>query len=61
MNELTNIDVLNIIRKRAQWMREEGESDMRSIIYLVDGLKNDIAKGKSREEILDKFEEENEE
>ena len=47
MNELT-IDVLNIIRKRAQCMREEGESDMRSIIYLVDGLKADIVNGKSR-------------
>ena len=60
MNELT-IDVLNIIRKRAQWMREEGESDMRSIIYLVDGLKADIVNGKPREEILSEFEEEDEE
>lgn len=57
MNELT-IDVLNIIRNRAQWMREEGESDMRSIIYLVDGLKADIVNGKSIEEILSEFEEE---
>ena len=60
MNELI-IDVLNIIRKRAQWMRKEGESDMRSIIYLVDGLKADIVNGKSREEILSEFGEEDEE
>ena len=60
MNELI-IDVLNIIRKRAQWMRKEGESDMRSIIYLVDGLKADIVNGKSREEILSEFVEEDEE
>ena len=61
MNELTIIEALGIIRKRAQWMRQEGESDMRSIIYLVDGLITDITKGKSREEILSDFEEEEEE
>lgn len=61
MNELTIIEALGIIRKRAQWMRREGESDMRSIIYLVDGLMADIIKGKSREEILSEFEEEDEE
>ena len=60
MNELTIIEALGIIRKRAQWMRQEGESDMRSIIYLVDGLMADITKGKSREEILSDFEEEEE-
>jgi hypothetical protein len=42
-------------------MRQEGESDIRSIIYLVDGLMTDITKGKSREEILSDFEEEEEE
>jgi ubiquitin C-terminal hydrolase len=61
MNELTIIEALGIIRNRAQWMRQEGESDMRSIIYLVDGLMADITKGKSREEILSDFEEEEEE
>ena len=60
MNELTIIEALGIIRKRAQWMRQEGESDMRSIIYLVDGLMADITKGKSREEILSDFEEDEE-
>ena len=60
MNELTIIEALGIIRKRAQWMRQEGESDIRSIIYLVDGLMADITKGKSREEILSDFEEEEE-
>lgn len=56
-NELTNIEALEIVRKRAQYMRSEGESDMRSIIYLVDALKSDIIKGMSREEILSKIEE----
>ena len=46
------IEILKIIRKQAQWMREEGESDMRSIIWLVDGLMRDIEAGKSTEEIM---------
>ena len=46
------IEALVIIRKRAQWMRQEGESDIRSIIWLIDGIIQDIQAGKSTEEIM---------
>lgn len=52
MNTLTTTDVLDIIAKRAQWCREEGESDMRNIIYTVSFLRDKIKQSKSREEIL---------
>ena len=58
--ELTIEDVLKLVRDRAQWCRENGESDMRSIIYLVDSIRNDIKANKSREEILADYEEEDE-
>lgn len=51
-------DVLKLVWDRAQWCRENGESDMRSIIYLVDSIRNDIKDKKSREEILANWEEE---
>lgn len=54
-NELKAIDVLKIIRDRAQSCREEGDSDMRNILYMVDFLKREISSGKSREEILNQF------
>lgn len=54
---LTAEDVISIVLKRAQSMREEGESDLRSIIYLCNGLRNDM-KTKSREEILSEMDEE---
>jgi len=46
------IEALNIVLDRAQWMRSEGESDMRSMIWLISGLINDIKAGKSTEEIM---------
>ena len=58
MNKLTAEDVLDIVLKRARWMREEGESDVRSIIWLCNGLKTDIDAGKTREEILSEMEDE---
>jgi hypothetical protein len=51
---MNTIEVLKLIRKQAQWMREEGESDMRSIIWLADSLIGDIEAGKSIEEIMAK-------
>ena len=57
---LTIDDVLKLVWDRAQWCRENGESDMRSIIYLVDSIRNDIKANKSREEILADCEEEDE-
>jgi len=55
------IEALNIVRNRAQWMRNEGESDMRSIIWLISGLINDIEAGKSTEEIMASYADEDEE
>lgn len=55
---LTIDDVLKLVWDHAQRCRENGESDMRSIIYLVDSIRNDIKDKKSREEILANWEEE---
>jgi len=57
MNKLTAEDVLDLVIKAARHMREEGEADLRSIIYLCTGLRNDM-KTKSREEILSEMEDE---
>lgn len=54
------IEALKIIRTRAQWMREEGESDMRSIIWLTNALIKDIEAGKSTEEIIAEYTDEEE-
>lgn len=61
MNKLTAEDVLDIVLKRARWMREQGESDIRSIIWLCNGLKTDIDAGKTREAILSELQEDEEE
>lgn len=61
MNKLTAQDVLDIVLKRARWMREQGESDLRSIIWLCNGLKTDIDAGKTREAILSELQEDEEE
>ena len=60
MNELKAIDVLKIIEARAQACREDGESDMRNIIDAVSFLRRQILSGKSREEILDEWREDEE-
>ena len=50
--ELTVKDVLALLRKRAQWCRANGESDMRNILNTIRGIKSDIAAGKTRDEIM---------
>lgn len=57
---MTAIQALHIILDRAQYMRSEGESDMRSIIYLASGLISDIEAGKSAEEIMAEYNEDEE-
>jgi hypothetical protein len=52
MEELTAQDVLTLIKKRAQWCRENGESDMRNILNTIRGIEGDIAAGKTRDEIM---------
>lgn len=61
MSTLTAQDALDIVLKRARWMREQGESDLRSIIWLCNGLKTDIDAGKTREAILSELQEDEEE
>lgn len=58
---MTAIEALQLIIDRAQWLRSEGESDMRSIIYLASGLIRDIEAGKSAEEIMAEYNDEDEE
>lgn len=52
MDQLTVDDALKLLADRAQWCRENGESDMRSILNTVRGIKSMIAEGKGREEIM---------
>lgn len=51
-NQLTAQDVIDLFEERAQWCRQEGESDMRNIVHMASSLRSLIEKGKSREEIL---------
>lgn len=57
---MTAIQALQIIIHRAQYMRSEGESDVRSIIYLASGLISDIEAGKSAEKIMAEYNEDEE-
>ena len=56
MEELTAKDILKLLGDRARWCREEGESDMRYITHMAKGISEDINKGLSREEILERWE-----
>lgn len=60
MDKLTAEDVLDLVIKRARSMREEGENDLRSIIWLCSGLRSDMAAGKTREAIMSELEEDDE-
>jgi hypothetical protein len=60
MTDLTANDALDIISRRAQSCRENGDSDMRSILYTANFVRQSIAEGKSREEILAEFVDEDE-
>lgn len=55
MNELTAHDVLKLMTDRAQWCRENGESDMRNILNTGRSIRTMLSEGKSREEILAYF------
>lgn len=61
MNELTATDVLKLVGDRAQWCRENGESDMRNILNTVRFIKLMIDEGKARAEVLAYFEDDDEE
>lgn len=53
---LTANDVLKLVAVRAQRCRESGDSDMRTILNAVRGIKAMMKEGKSRTEILAHFE-----
>jgi len=57
---LTALDVLKLVTERAQWCRENGESDMRNILHTTRCIKGMLKEGKSRDEILAEFAEEDE-
>ena len=53
--ELTANDALDLVAKRAQECRENGDSDMRNILNYVRAIKPLVAEGKTREEIIAYF------
>ena len=52
---LTAKDVLQILSDRAQWCRENGESDMRNILNTTGCIASMMKGGKTRAEILAEF------
>ena len=52
---LTTNDVLDIIKAQASWCREEGESDMRYILHLIESIREKIDAGMSRADALEHF------
>jgi hypothetical protein len=55
MEQITALDVLQLVGDRAQWCRENGESDMRNILNTTRYLKSLIDAGKTRDEIMAEF------
>lgn len=54
-NQLTAMDVVDLFEEKAQWCREEGESDMRYITNMANTIRSKLDKGKTRDEILAYF------
>ena len=54
-DELTARDVLKLLTDRAQWCRENGESDMRNILNTARSIKTMLDEGTPREEALAYF------
>jgi hypothetical protein len=55
METLTATEALDLVAKQAQWCRENGESDMRNILNYVRAIKPLVAEGKTRDEIIAYF------
>jgi len=53
--QLTINDALTLVHDQAQWCREEGEADMRYITQMTDGIMEAIKSGKTREEIMERY------
>ena len=54
---LTAEDVLRLVGNRAHWQREEGETDVRVTLALIHGIESMLAGGKTRDEIITKYQE----
>lgn len=53
MSEQLNVeDVLALVEKQAQWMREEGPADMREMLSFVRLIRTRFEQGIERDEIL---------
>ena len=48
---ITALEALDQIRDRVQWQRENGEPDLRSILYCISALENDVKAGKTIEQV----------
>ena len=55
MDKEETIELLRVVTARARWMREEGESDIRSIIDMVSSMISALQEGKSVDEILGEY------
>jgi len=55
---VTAEEVLSILHKFVQWCRENGESDMRSVLGCIRGLQCDLREGKTAAQIHQELEEE---
>ena len=58
---LNAVDALRIVREFAQRMRENGESDMRSIIYACSSITAAVQAGKPRDLIIAEWADEEDE
>lgn len=61
IEQISAVDVLKLVNDRAQWCRENGESDMRNILNTTREIKSMIDSGKTRDEILAAFADDDEE
>lgn len=53
--QLTVQEALRIVSDRIQYMREEGETDLRSLLWLVHGIKEAVDGGSSASSIIATF------
>jgi len=51
-DELTALEAVKLLADKAQWCREEGESDMRYIVHMAARLSEQISSEMSRLDIL---------
>jgi hypothetical protein len=55
-NMITATEALKFVKDHVQWCRENGESDMRSVLGYINMLEKQISDSKTVEEITEYFE-----